>query len=294
MGTGVHIVVAEDDARLLPTAFALVEELEERWSRFRPASELSILNRHTGRPVLVSAETFDVIARAVDGTHLTGGRFDPTVHDALVAWGYDRTFTELGGTTATRAHSGAKPDGPAPGVGGIELDEPLHAVTVPVGVHLDLGGIGKGAAADLVAARLVELGAAGASVSLGGDVRVVGPSPLGVSWPLTLPTPAGDLVTHLADGAACTSTVDRRRWHTPAGLAHHLIDPATGDPVVGDLRSATVFAADATGAEIMTKAVMVAGRAAGLDLLSAAGLEGVVVDTAGRVHVRGAPLARAA
>ena len=76
----------------------------------------------------------------------TSGRFDPTVHDALVAAGYDRTFDEL---PAHRANRG-RPRRPlrrrrspsTPRRSTIELDP---------GVRLDLGGIAKGYAADRAA-----------------------------------------------------------------------------------------------------------------------------------------------
>ena len=71
--------------------------LEAKWSRFRPETELSLLNAAGGgRPVVVSAVTFALIARAVDAWRRTGGAFDPTGLDAIRAWGYDRDFAEVG------------------------------------------------------------------------------------------------------------------------------------------------------------------------------------------------------
>ena len=62
-------------------------------------------------------------------------------------------------------------DCPAPGCGAIEVDEALGAVRLPPGVRLDLGGIGKGRAADLIHRQLLEE-VEGACVNLGGDLRV--------------------------------------------------------------------------------------------------------------------------
>ena len=58
----------------------------------------------------------------------------------------------------------------------MRIDRDHNTVALPAGVQLDLGGIGKGLAADLVASGLVERGALGACVALGGDVRVAGSS----------------------------------------------------------------------------------------------------------------------
>ncbi len=250
MGTAFAIVVANHDAHLLDAAAHLIAEIEGRWSRFLPDSEVSILNRNAGSPVIVSADTFQVIQAAIDGAEATGGRFDPTVHDSLVALGYDRSFAEIQATDAAAV--------PAPGVSGITVDAALHAVTLPAGVRIDLGGIGKGTAADLVAASLAASGAAGAAVSIGGDVRVWGESPSSEGWRFTFDQqnlPFGSL----RDAGVCTSTVTRRRWTSSHGPVHHLVDPATGEPTCGTIESITVISATAQQAEVLTKAAMVAG-----------------------------------
>lgn len=251
MGTTYLMVTAKADGVLLDDAVALLDDLESRWSRFVVDSEICRLNRNPGVPVIVSPDTFAVVQAAVDGAEATGGRFDPTVHDSLVALGYDRTFDDM--TLA----GGGEPH-PAPGVCGIELDAALHAITVPHGVRIDLGGIGKGTAADLATELVMSNGASGVAVSIGGDLRVRGESPSGAGWRFTddwgrLPFPA------LADGGLCTSTTCRRRWTTPRGDAHHVVDPRTGTPTDGTVECITVVGATAQQAEILTKAAMVAG-----------------------------------
>ena len=82
-------------AGLLGDAVALLADIEARWSRFRPDSELSALNAHAGAPVFTSTDTAAVVALALEAWRATGGLFDPTIHDALVASGYDRSFDEL-------------------------------------------------------------------------------------------------------------------------------------------------------------------------------------------------------
>ena len=100
MGTAVTLLGpagAEVDA--LNTAARRVEarfeELEQRFSRFRPSSELSRVNRSAGAPTRVSEGYAEVVRFALDGAERTGGLFDPTVLPALVAAGYDRDFDEL-------------------------------------------------------------------------------------------------------------------------------------------------------------------------------------------------------
>ena len=92
----VRLVVANDRAEpILDRVVEKMTELEQRWSRFIADSELSQLNDHSGAPVFVSPETFAIVSLAVDAWRATGGRFDPTLLDALRGSGYDETFDEL-------------------------------------------------------------------------------------------------------------------------------------------------------------------------------------------------------
>jgi thiamine biosynthesis lipoprotein len=288
MGTDVQIVVADNDAHLLDAAIRRLADLERRWSRFLPTSELSRLNSHAGVPVIVSEETFDLVAMAVNAWRDTGGLFDPTVHDAVVAHGYDRSYDQMGG--ATDAPGGSTPT-PTPVA--IDLDETMTAITLPRNVRLDLGGIGKGAAADLIVTETMAAGARAVCVNIGGDVRACGPGPARGHWPVVLRCPGSReaRTIELTDGAVCTSTRLRRRWINRGTPAHHLIDPATGCPAFTGVASVGVIAAGAAQSEVLAKTAYLAGPAAGLDLLHRHGVDGVIVTDDGMVHAVG-PLVR--
>jgi len=83
MGTEAHLVVLDGPAGAVGWARRRLEELEERWSRFLPKSEISRLNRAGGRPVVVAPETFRLIEAAVEAWRWSGGRFDPTTPPTL-------------------------------------------------------------------------------------------------------------------------------------------------------------------------------------------------------------------
>src|SRR5436853_5480179 len=85
MGTDAQILVVGGDRALPEAAAAHLVDLERRWSRFIASSEISILNRNAGRLLAVSADTYELIARAVAAWRMTRGRFDPTVGAALAA-----------------------------------------------------------------------------------------------------------------------------------------------------------------------------------------------------------------
>ncbi len=94
MGTDIELLVdAENGDGTLDAAEAEFHRLEAILSRFRPESELSRLNEAGAAdagPELVALTSLSLAAR-----ELTGGRFDPTVHDAVMAAGYDRTFDDV-------------------------------------------------------------------------------------------------------------------------------------------------------------------------------------------------------
>lgn len=268
---------------LLADAWAHIETLEGHWSRFRPDSEISALNRRSGAPVVVSADTFGLVAHAIAAWRLTEGRFDPTVGSALVALGYDRDFTEVT-RPCVPVHT-AGDAGQAPGPAGIELDPERSTVTLPAGASFDPGGIGKGLAADLVADALLDAGALGALVNLGGDLRAAGDPPDAGGWPVSLPDPlrpGHELARFsLPHGAVATSSRLRRHWSTTTGPAHHLIDPTTGRPASGATVAVSVVADRAWRAEALTKALYLGGPD---DLDRYPDAHAIVVTADGRRH----------
>jgi thiamine biosynthesis lipoprotein len=283
MGTEARILVAGGPDDLAARGEDLTRDLEARWTRFDPDSELMRLNRGAGRPVRVSEPTFALVARAVDAWWRTAGRFDPTGLDVLVASGYDRDFASV----HDLADDGDATPRRLPGCRRIVLDPLVAAVTLPHGVHLDLGGIGKGYAADRVVAALLEAGATGVCVDLGGDVRVAGVGPYAGAWSVESRVPEiaarfGSI--RLSSGAVATSTTTRRRWRRGGTTVHHLLDPATGRASRSGVATVTVVAGDAWWAEVLAKAALVAGVEAGSSLLGAEGVDGVLVRDDGSVR----------
>ncbi|MGZ4677245.1 MAG: FAD:protein FMN transferase [Acidimicrobiia bacterium] len=270
MGTDGHVVVVGGDPGEAAWARDRIDALEARWTRFRADSELSRLNESRGRPVRVSADTFAVIQAAVDAWRRSDGRFDPTVLTALVHAGYDRPFA-LGLDRPQRVEGARE----VPGCGAIDLDPVVHAVTLPHDTCLDLGGIGKGFAADLVAVELVARGAAGAMVNLGGDLRAIGDGPTGHGWTVAVEhTPGAALV--VTNAGIATSATTRRTWSRGSQRLHHVVDPATGRPAAAPAAAVTVVAATAAEAEVVATAALLAGRGA-LDAIVAAGGSGIVL-----------------
>ena len=209
--------------------------VEATCSRFDETSELSRLNAAgQGR---VSELLAEIISLALEGRELTNGLFDPTVHDAVVASGYDRTFAEV-------TDAAERPGVVAGGQIVLEGDQ----VVLEPGTRVDLGGIAKGYAVDRACDELAPLGRC--LVDAGGDMAMRGTWAIGVQDGPTL---------ELTDAALATSGRDRRTWRRGTGVGHHLIDPATGRPAVTSVVRATVVANTATEAEVLAKAAFLGG-----------------------------------
>jgi thiamine biosynthesis lipoprotein len=279
MGSDAHLIVVGGAGRLITDAARRVNALEQRWSRFLDDSEINRLNRRAGSFVTVSTETVTLITRSVQAWRLSGGAFDPTVLGDVIRAGYTRSFEMLGPAPAA-GHSTL-------GTGADEIVVDGDAVQLAPGTGFDPGGIGKGLAADIVCAELIAAGADGACVNIGGDVRVAGAGPDGDAWTIAieLPGSAEPLARiGLADGAVATSTTLRRRWQTGGLDRHHLIDPRTGLPSDTDVTTAAVIAAEAWLAEILAKAVLLAGSEHPFDTLGGTCSQGIAVDRDGRVQ----------
>jgi thiamine biosynthesis lipoprotein len=283
MGTHCRLLVVDEPVGLCERLRARVLDLEARWSRFLPDSEISQLNRAGGAPVPVSSETIGLVERAILGWESTYGLFDPTVLGDLERAGYDRSFEQLGEARVPRVRSWL-----VRGCDGIEVDREAMTVRLPAGVGFDPGGIGKGYAADLVAEQAMEAGAAGVLVDLGGDLRVCGEPPehdgcwrIGVDHPRST-ADLGPVL--LVDGAVATSMRTVRRWTTADGSrAHHLIDPLLGQPTDSDVASTTAVAAECWQAEVLSKAAFVGGPVQGLGLVDQLGGAALLVSSNGEV-----------
>ncbi|QYG93510.1 FAD:protein FMN transferase [Iamia sp. SCSIO 61187] len=276
MASEVRIVAVDAPSGSTTRAMARIDELERRWSRFRPTSDISRINRAAGAEVPVSSDTIVLVAAMVEGWRSSAGRFDPTTLPDLVGAGYGRSVVD--GCPAVPLPAAARRGAD---LREIVLDPLASTVRVPAGTVLDPGGIGKGLAADLVATDLVDAGAGGVLVSIGGDLVVAGTPPRRDRWAIDVEdplAPATAIVTlHVDRGGIATSSTESRRWRVHGAPRHHLIDPTTGHPARTDLASATVVAETAWQAEVAATAALLLGRGDGLAHLAGEGLAGVLV-----------------
>jgi len=290
MGCQMLVAVDKEGARAatrLEQVPRWFEIWEQRLSRFLPDSELNWINQHSGQEVRVSSMMKEVLRAALRADTESGELVTPTVLEALEAAGYTRSFdaiqTESEHRDVVRKHAGGEPgtgmlqkvEMPTNSKNVISLERAVylnsHARTVRLaeGARLDLGGIGKGWAADRAARRLKRTGPA--LVDAGGDIAVNGPMADGEPWPVGVSDPFDperhiDLLL-ISHGGVATSGRDNRRWMKDRIWQHHIIDPRSSLPAQTDVLTATVMGPSAQISEMAAKTVLILGSRQGISWL---------------------------
>ncbi len=251
MGNTVNLTVIGDD-KLVVYSRERISELERLWSRFVTTSDISRLNRADGRSTPVHPDTVTLVRYLVDAQRVTNGLFDPTITPSLNKFGYSTSRTNPRHVCGLSEDSQSHVD-----LAAKTIDERFGAVTLPRHATLDPGGLGKGLAADFVARELMDQGATGVCLSIGGDIRCAGAGPIDGSWLINVAHPTDPTRTlggiRLNDGAVATSSVHAKRWFENEVEHHHVIEPTYGAPLTIDQDSiiqSTVIAAEAVWAEV--------------------------------------------
>ena len=273
------LAMLDDDGAAAARALARVSGWFAAWeqhlSRFRPDSELSVLNRdgylREASPVL-----WTVVRLALNLARQTGGLVTPTLLDALEAAGYDGSFETLQPQTRVPpvANMRRLQSRLATGASAwrqVHCDPATRSIRLLDNVRLDLGGSAKGWAVDTTVHRLTAYGPALADA--GGDIAISGPQSDGSAWPIAVADPSSpgqelDIVL-LTHGGIATSGRDYRRWQRNGSWQHHLIDPRTMQPATTDVLSATVAGPNAVQCEGAAKVVLLLGSRDGLAWLEA-------------------------
>ncbi len=261
------LMAARGDAERVRTGFhqaeALISDLERRFTRFQEESELCSLNRSNGEWFLASADLYEVVRLAYRAYFDTDGLFNPAILAALEYAGYDHSMA--GDEPFRPGGQDSEPSGLViPDFGATRFDPMRKAILLPLGLRIDLGGIAKGWSAEQ-AAHLLSQYAEACVVDAGGDLYAMG-SPLeGEPWIVLLEDPfdpTHDITSiNIPSGAAATSAVTRRHWKKAGGERHHIIDPRTGLPAEAFWASVTVITEHTAEAEVLAKALLIAGPA---------------------------------
>ena len=293
MNTDIYVKVVSDthssDAmrRDLDTVVGMFREFASRFSRFDPQSELSLFN--ASENTKVSETLFNLLTRCKAYFRDTGGIFHPGILPALVAAGYNTSFSSDRSLSSSVPSQCPLP----PSLDTLTLDASTRTARKPLDLKIDLGGIGKGYIVDRVADWLSER-YPHFLVDAGGDIRVQGGDIVRgwEYWKIDIEHPhtkrlIPELMLVLENGAVATSGSLRRRWHTGLDTRHHLIDPRTATSAATDLASVTVIRETAEAAEIYAKTICILGTSVGLAFAEQKRIPGVFVTTTGDIRYNG-------
>jgi FAD:protein FMN transferase len=241
-------------ARISKLAEAEAHRIEAKYSRYRDDSVLSKINRSNGRPVAIDAETSALLDYAAQCHGLSGGLFDITSGVLRRVWQFD------GSDCLPNAEDVARV---LPLVGWDKLSLQDEVITLPIGMEIDFGGLGKEYAVDRALLAIAVETDAPALVNFGGDLRVTGPRRDGQPWRIAIEA-AEDRGTPAAmldiSGGAITTSGDARRYLLKDGIRYsHILNPHTGWPVVNPPRSVTVAASSCMEAGILSTLAMLHG-----------------------------------
>lgn len=232
-----------------------IRELERLWSVTEEHSEIYAANHSGGKAVAVSRDTADLVRYALDMAEQTNGSLEPTLYPVLTAWGFTTDSFQI-------------PERE-------ELDRLLEAVdytrvslqdatlTVPDGMQLDLGAVGKGYAADETASVLREHGVNSALLDFGGNILTIGAKPDGSPWRVGVrdPDSEGNLgVLELnGQGVSVSGGYEKYFIGEDGERYWHILDPVTGAPARSGLVQTAVVSGESKRCDALSTALFVMG-----------------------------------
>lgn len=279
MGTAVYQrVYGLDGDHCCSLARMEIARLEQLWSFFLPRSEVNELARRAGDSALrVAPDTAALLSQARSLYELTEGAFDVTTGPVTALWraaatrGYEPTVLEL-----EQAHALVCGED-------LELTAPCEVKLRRAGQRVDLGGIGKGYAAD----RCIDLyrahGIRHGLIDLGGNVAVVGGKPDGSPWRVGLQHPGrprGESFGWLEvrDTSVVTAGNYERGYVFDTQRYGHVFDPRSGVPLTNADLSVTIVDPSSMLADALSTALLVMGAERAFDFALEQGIDVVVFD----------------
>jgi thiamine biosynthesis lipoprotein len=290
MGTRISVSLWHDDAdqgrKAVAAVMAEMRRIDAEYSPYIETSQLSRANRlapaaTAANPLAISTELAQILDKSLYYSRLSDGAFDIT-------------FASLGRYYDYR--KGQKPSAeqrqallPAIDYRLVKLDMKMPGLYFAhPKVYLDLGGIAKGYAVDRGMAIVREFGVEHASISAGGDSRVIGTKE-GRPWMVGIKNPRGEDGVAIAlplENCAISTSGDYERYFIDAdgNRVHHILNPRTGESTSG-IASASIIGPEGFDTDPLSTTVFVLGVEKGLALINKLpGFDAVIITTAGKVH----------
>lgn len=241
----------------------LISKFENKFSRFKNDSELSLLN-NSGEAFSASKELIDILILAKFFYEKTSGIFDPTILKNLEGYGYNKSFL-------AQDFNKGKIDLKKENInfGRVIIKQDEKTVLLPRDLKIDLGGIGKGYIVDVLSSVLKNKAYKNFWVSAGGDMHLSGVSEDGNCFQVAIQDPLNleEDIFYLKvneELSVATSGIAKRKWEKQGKNYHHIIDPRTALPADNKILAVTVVSNHTVKADIYAKTVLILGREAGL------------------------------
>jgi len=241
-------------AELGRIAEAEARRIEQKYSRYTDTSVVARINASNGVPVEVDEETASLLDYAANCHALSGGQFDITSGVLRRVWTFDGS---------DRVPSASRVAEILPLVGWDKAIWSRPFITLPPGMQIDMGGLGKEYAVDRAAQAIMQHAHVPALINFGGDLRVTAPRSGERKWRIAIESvdagKASGGVLSLSAGGIATSG-DARRFLLKDGKRYsHILDPRTGFPVEDPPRSITVAARSCMEAGTLATLAMLKG-----------------------------------
>lgn len=279
MGTSFFCMLVGADKEICDAVYELANDLEAKWSRYISTSEVMFLNNNPDSMHEVSDATLRLVNEMKNGFDVTNGLYSGNILGELIDLGFAQSRINPENVTNWKARTKTSAD-----LSDVTIDLEAKSVSVPSGVALDAGGIGKGLAADLMSDYAMQLGVMGVAVFAGGDVAVKGMAPDAAGWTVKISDPRDvenfiDSVVLSRGGLATSGPMG---WQIDT--AHHIIDPRTNTSSDSDVLQATVIAQNASQAEVLSKMCVILGSQEGITRIDSLGVAALIVDDTNQVH----------
>lgn len=284
------------------------------WAQEEPEREQNSggLPQEVLTTVSISPAQYELLSRIWQVSKDSGGAMDVTLGRLCRLWNLDDLAVLIeNGSSGTTMADGERGQGEEAGDGGEKISFPTAEqiqaaladcgygrvqlsdgmITLPAGMQLDLGAVGKGIACDHISAYLHgQPQITGAVVAVGGSVVTYGQKPDGSPWKVAImhPREEGDYLGVLSlEGEHYISTSgDYERYVMADGVRyHHIFDPATGYPAHSGLCSVTIVCDSGLLADALSTACFVLGPERGLALAQVYGAEALLVEEDGSLHM---------
>lgn len=229
-----------------------IKRLDKIFSGYDISSELYAINENSGGKM--SDEMTDVVRRSLDYYKKTDGAFDITLKNLKDLWAIKSENPKVPEDEEIKNALEKS------GMNNLGFDG--DKAVLNGGIKLDLGGIAKGYATDVVAQGLKERNVKKFVLDLGGNIYGYSQSkPLNIG----IQNPYGQrgdvlLTIEITDHAVVSSGAYERNFKVGDKVYHHILDPKTGYPADNGISQATVVGKNTALCDAYSTAIFVMGR----------------------------------